>query len=375
VIKSQITKELSNIPGWRTNRKIVVFESDDWGSIRMSSKEALEALLKKGLPVKQCHYNSFDALESDTDVSALFDVLSSQKNSLGRTPIFTNVAIVGNPDFDKIREDHFQKYHVESFTKTLERYPCHSQVEGLIHNGILEKLIYPIFHGREHLNVTRWMNYLKEGNRSFQLAFSQGVTGISRGFENEKLKDVQAAFDLDNIQEIHYLRTVIKEGLAMFEDFYQFKAKYFVPTNGPFNNQLESALFDGGVKYINTAKKQLEPMGEGIYKKNYRYIGKKNALGQIYITRNCFFEPSSFENRNWVDSCLNEIEIAFRWKKPAVISTHRVNYIGFIDEKNRSKGLTQLKSLIQRILQKYPDVEFMTSVELGDLIANGKKFD
>jgi alpha-amylase/alpha-mannosidase (GH57 family) len=180
---------------------------------------------------------------------------------------------------------------------------------------------------------------------------------------------------LDKLLEIQYLSAVVKEGLAMFEDFYQFKAKYFVPTNGPFNNQLEQTLFDGGVKYINTAKKQLEPIGDGMYKKNYRYLGKQNPLGQIYLTRNCFFEPSSFTNNNWVDSCLNEIDTAFRWKKPAVISTHRVNYIGLIDEKNRSKGLIQLKSLIQRILQKYPDVEFMTSVELGDLIADGKKID
>ncbi|NTW32234.1 MAG: hypothetical protein HGB12_06370 [Bacteroidetes bacterium] len=34
----------SNIPGWRTDRKILVIESDDWGSIRMPSKETYSGL-------------------------------------------------------------------------------------------------------------------------------------------------------------------------------------------------------------------------------------------------------------------------------------------------------------------------------------------
>ena len=38
-IKQTITHNLLNIPGWRTKRHIVVIESDDWGSIRMPSKE------------------------------------------------------------------------------------------------------------------------------------------------------------------------------------------------------------------------------------------------------------------------------------------------------------------------------------------------
>lgn len=31
-------KNLSHLPGWRTNRKIIVIDSDYWGSLRMSFK-------------------------------------------------------------------------------------------------------------------------------------------------------------------------------------------------------------------------------------------------------------------------------------------------------------------------------------------------
>ena len=35
-------KELYNMFGWRTKRHLVVIESDDWGTIRMPSREVYE---------------------------------------------------------------------------------------------------------------------------------------------------------------------------------------------------------------------------------------------------------------------------------------------------------------------------------------------
>jgi hypothetical protein len=75
-------------------------------------------------------------------------------------------------------------------------------------------------------------------------------------------------------------------------------------------------------------------------------------------------------NKDWVNDCLKEIEIAFRWRKPAIISSHRVNYIGFLDPQNREKGLEQLEKLLEKMLRRWPEIEFMTSVELGDLISS-----
>ena len=59
-------------------------------------------------------------------------------------------------------------------------------------------------------------------------------------------------------------------------------------------------------------------------------------------------------------------------KKPATIITHRVNYIGFLETGNRNQNLNLLKILIQTILKKWPEVEFMTSPELGQIIEPGK---
>lgn len=377
-IKSSIRVNVSNIPGWRTKRHIVVIESDDWGSIRMSSLEAFDRMLKAGMREDRNHYNTFDALECNKDLEELFGVLSQFKDSTGRHPVMTGVNVVANPVFDKIKETDYQKYFYEPYTETCKRYPEHDRVYELWKKGIEERLFMPIFHGREHLNVQRWLRALQSGSRSVLLAFDCGVTGLSNGIDGEKIHSFQAAFDLDDISDLAYMKEVLSSGLSLFEQLYGYKARYFVPTNGPFNNTLEKDLFDAGVKYINSGKKQQEPLGHGQYKTNTRFLGDSNQLGQVYLTRNCFFEPSSCgyrypANYDWLNHCLKEIEIAFRWHKPATISSHRVNYIGYLHPENRKKGLKALSQLLGEIIKRWPDVEFMTSVELGDLIVSTKQ--
>lgn len=376
--KSKLRVHASNIPGWRTKRHIVVIESDDWGSIRMSSVENFERMLKAGMREDRNHYNTYDALESNADLEGLYDVLLKFKDSTGRHPVMTGVNVVANPVFDKIKENGFTEYVYEPYTETCKRYDNHDRVYELWKKGIEERLFVPIFHGREHLNVQRWLRALREGNKSTLLAFDCGVTGIYNGINEEPIPKFQAAFDLDTMEDLPYMKEVLSTGLALFEKLYGYRAKYFVPTNGPFNNTLEKDLLDAGIQYVNTGKKQREPLGNGQYKVNTRFLGDKNELGQIYLTRNCFFEPSASgdevpENYDWLNYCLKEIEIAFRWHKPATISSHRVNYIGYLHPENRERGLKALSQLLGEIIKRWPDVEFMTSVELGDLIASTQK--
>lgn len=375
-IKSALRVNVSNIPGWRTKRHVVVIESDDWGSIRMSSKEAFDRMLKAGMPVDRSHYNLYDSLECNDDLEQMYETLSKFKDSTGRYPVITGVNVVANPDFEKIKTNNFSEYIYEPYTETCKRYSNHDRVYDLWKEGIEKRLMVPMFHGREHLNAQFWMRALRDKNKSTLVGFENEVTGMP-GIKGEKLPDFQAAFQIDTINDLVYQKEVLKTGLDLFEELYGYRSRYFVPTNGPFNNTLEKDLYEHGVKYINTGKKQKEPLGNGQYKINTRFIGDKNQYGQIYITRNCFFEPSSsgFEkpaNTDWINNCLKEIEIAFRWRKPAVISSHRVNYIGYLHPENRERSLKQLSELLGKMLKRWPDIEFMTSSELGDLITSKK---
>lgn len=378
-LKSKLVVNLSNVKGWRTKKHIVVLESDDWGSVRMSSLESFERLRSAGIPVDKDHYNINDSLESNEDLEMLFETLRKFRDSTGRNPVMTGVNVVANPDFQAIADNDFTEYVYEPYTKTCERYLGHDKVYELWKQGIADRLFVPILHGREHLNAQFWMRALQNGDLSTIVAFKEQVTGIPRiGIGGATVPNFQAAFQIDTVDDLPYQKEVIRTGAELFEKLYGYKAKFFVPTNGWFNNSLEKDLFESGVKYIDTAKKQREPLGNGQYKINTRFVGDRNKYGQIYLTRNCFFEPAAtgFEvpaNYDWLNYCLKEIEIAFRWHKPATISSHRVNYIGYLHPENREKGLKALSLLLSEIIKRWPDVEFMTSVELGDLIASTKQ--
>ena len=368
--KSELKIYVSNLFGWRTNRKLIVIESDDWGSVYMSDKRALEEMKAKGIPLHS-HYLKNDTLESNEDMEMLMDVLRKHKDASGRHVVMTGVNVVANPDFEKIKANGFKKYEYELFTETAKRYPQSDRIHSLWKQGIEERLLVPVFHGREHLNVQRWMKLLQEGNETLRIAFEYGVSTLSKEINGKELADLRAAFDIDTQNDLKYLEKVIDTGLDEFESLFGYKSTFFIPTNGPFNNNLEELLSKKGVKYIGTGKIQHEPLGEGKYKKHFRYLGKKNRLGQMYLTRNCFFEPISEEfpkERDWVASCLKEIEIAFNCHKPATISSHRVNYMGTINPENRAEGLKKLDQLLRAIIKKWPEVEFITSMELGDII-------
>jgi hypothetical protein len=362
-----IIKQLSNIPGWRTDRKIVVIESDDWGSIRMPSNLVRAALISKNISVghqERQRYTNYDTLANATDFEALYETLTQFKDINNNYAVFTAVSVIANPDFEKIKEANFDEYFYEPFTTTLEKYGYENSFK-MWQEGKKQNLFVPQFHGREHLNVQVWLRQLKANDVSTLEAFNLHCWGFEN--TNKFNIDYQAAFDLEFASDVDYQKSVIQEGLHLFEQIHGYKADFFVPPNGPFNNELESVAALGGIKYMSASKIQSEPQGNGKQKKRIHWLGQKNRSGQHYITRNCFFEPSD-SSKDWVNSCMNDVENAFKWSKPAIISSHRVNYTGGLQERNRTDSLAALADLLTQVQTKWPNVEFMTSSDLGNLI-------
>jgi hypothetical protein len=360
--------------GWSTRRKILVIESDDWGTVRMPSKRAFEKLEKAGLDLRSRdaeRYSMYDTLASVSDLSNLFEVLAGFRDIHGRHCVFTPVSIVANPDFKKIRESNFENYHYELFTDSLKKYKgCESSFE-LWKEGIREGLFVPQLHGREHLNVLAWMRALRSGDRHTRMAFDEGVWSYIPDPEASNPWGYLAAFQLFEPEDIEYQKGVIQEATEIFEKLFGYRAELFVAPNNKYNNSLNGTLLEHGIKFKAAGRKQLESMGSGRERTVYN-LRQRSRSGLWYLFRNVFFEPN-LEGRDWVDICMKEIDNAFKWKKAAIISSHRTNYIGALDEQNRDRSLELLKSLIKGVQKKWPDVEFKTSAELGRIMTNREK--
>lgn len=364
-----LRKNLSNAIGWSTNRKIVVIESDDWGSVRTRSKRDYDEMLSKGLSVDRSIFTKYDGLESNNDLENLFEVLSKHKDSTGRSAVLTPMCVVANPDFEKISASDFREYHFENLSETCKRYPNHHRVLDLWRKGIEKRLFVPALHGREHLSVSRWMKLLQENNKGIRIAFEHESWGASR-YKGEEIPEYLGAFHPDYATDIPKLKEIIESAGELFKQNCDYAPTHFIAPNRESAKVLDETFGKIGVKYLTLAKLRRYPLGNDKYKRELIWLGKRNTkLGQLYLTRNCGFEQVDPSISDWVDRCMCEINNSFNWKKPAVISSHRVNYISLIEPKNADLGLGELNRLLKSILGKWPEVEFMTSTELGDLIA------
>jgi len=367
-LKSILNQNFINMLGWRTTRKIIVIESDDWGSIRMPSSEVYSKFVDKGLNLVGTDYNRIDTLECNEDLYLLLEVLHSFKGLQGKTPVITANIVVGNPDFGKIKDSDFRSYHYEPVTKTLLKYPNRDRVESLWKKGDSEGIFHPQFHGREHVNTVRWMEALRKRTPAIMFTFDNETTFSGNGDYN-----FMEVLDFNTPDDLPQMIESLDQGLDLFENIFGYKSKSYIPPCYVWDSEIEKIIYKKGVRYIQGLVIQSLPRGSfGNYNKKYNVLGRRNSLGMLYLVRNCFFEPAFTELSDPVGECLRRIDIAFKWHKPAIICSHRINYMGSLDAQNRTTNLMLLRDLLSNIINTWPDVEFMTSDQLGDLIKADK---
>ncbi len=369
--RRRLSRSLINAFGWHTNKKYLVLESDDWGGIRVPSKRTYDHLLKSGDTIDCDPFTKYDSLASETDLSFLFETLSKFKDFTGKNPVITANCVVANPDFEKIKDTEFYSYNYELFTETLRSYPRHMHSFEIWKQGMDEKVFFPQFHCREHINIARWLKDLREKKDDTVIAFNNKMIGIGKSFGFDNKYGYMDACNYETGGESDAVNGMMKQGAQLFKDIFGYDSKSFIAPCNIWGKELEDELSHSDIQYIQGNTVQKVPMinkGTKHFSKQYHYNGQLNKNNQIYLIRNCDFEPTMNERIDWIDSCLLDISEAFKRRRPAVICTHRLNYIGYIHEENRDKNLRMLSNLLKKITAIWPDVEFITTVELGEKV-------
>ncbi len=350
---------------YRTNKKIVVIESDDWGGIRTSNRAAYDELANKDYQLSRSAY-SLDCLESNEDLEALFHCLERFQFNNGQHPKITGNVILGNPDFKAIRASNFEDYSYESVDRTLQHYPKSSAILSLWKDGKNKNVFTPQLHGREHIKYWEWMKDLKNGSPEAKFTFDLGMCGVPLKVSKENQSYFKPLYTCNSELTKNQVKldSLIHQGGELFEQFLGYTSRSTVAPNVAWTDTCEYLWKQQGIQFIQGGFLQ-EMHCYGKVKYRIHYTGEKNKLQQIYLVRNCTFEPVKSEDPEYWKSTFASIERAFKAKTPAIISSHRVNYVGSIKESNRDWGLTQLSLLLRAIQSKYPDTIFMSSDELG----------
>lgn len=367
-LRQKLSKNYINAIGWHTKHKYAVIESDDWGSIRMFSRAYYNNLLSKGVQVDKHLFDKNDALEDGDDLSNLFEVLQSVKDKNGNHAVFTPLCVVANPNFEKIEASNFTEYHYETTLQTYKHYHGAENTHNVAMQGIHYKLWAPQFHAREHLQYKRYLKALQTNNQlEYECFQNRSILGIA----NSEL-DYFPAYAIDAKEDIAELNIAISDGISLFEKMYGYKPISFCPPCGVVNTELFKAFAKEGVWGLQSGQ-YFSPEGDGTIKHHQHRWGYTNDQAQLFTRRNCTFEPVKNHELDWANRCMKEIEIAFRWGKPACINSHRVSYIGRIFKENRDDSLKQLEKLLKMIVKRWPDVEFISSEILFNIIKEDKK--
>lgn len=345
-------------------KPLIVFQSDDWGSQRIPRN--VDSRIKLDY---QNEFIQYDTLEDHTDLEYLMDAIESLNVQ------FTLNIVSGNPHFEKIKENNFQEYYVKDLNQSYLYY-------GFNQNLINEQWIkisnsnrFDLqFHSREHVNSTLWLKALQNNDSLANAAFDLGFWGLSTEYTKKNKKSFMATWD-ENPNDTHQLNFV--EGLKLFQDYFKIQPVSFAPNNYIFPIGNLDFLESSGIKSMQGREYLIQPQWSNIFKyrkKIPRKTGQKEkgSKNLISIVRNVQFEPSKDlfslqQNRLFtpqIESASKQIETSIKQGLPVVIDTHRVNYVGGISEKNREYGFAQLKELVGRIKNNYPDSEYISTSEL-----------
>lgn len=373
-MKQIISNYLKNIPGWRTNRKLVIFSVDDYGNVRLDSKEALENFKNANIPFNS-HFDCLDTLETREDLESLFEVLTSVKDKHGNPAVFTPYSLSCNIDFDSMANNKYTEYVYELLPETYEKLAltdanAYAGTWELWKEGIKKGLMKPQFHGREHFNLHVFNDLLKKKDKDFITVLEQHSHVTVPEHKNYK-NGWTAAYSFDQIDETDGFLDNVTEGLKAFKKVYGYESNTFTPPAQQFPLHLEKELSNLGIEFIDRPRSLKRHLGDGKYQMEKHRLGGGSEMKEL--VRNVVFEPTTPRISNWIDFSFKQVEAAFKMKKPANISSHRVNFCGHIDPENRKAGLSALKQLLDKIVKRWPDVEFISADQLGDIIKNNNK--
>lgn len=361
---------IKNIHGWKTRRRLVTISVDDYGNVRVGSKKAREAITKEGLEPKN-RFDAYDSLETREDLEAMFEILMSVKDRNGRHAVLTPFSVTCNIDFERMAQEGYSEYHYETLPQTYEKLSVIDPVEyagtwDLWKKGMEHQLLVPQFHGREHFNLKVFREKLLKKDWELMLSLkNRSLTNISgTGYPSVNFT---AAFEFWDYNEKEDLKGILRDGLRKFRSIYGYESTHFNPAGGRANKELHQGLAEEGIKMIDVPRFQKTHLGFNKYRTEYFYTGKKNDRDQLFMVKNCVFEPT-VPGIDWIEYSLKQIDYAFKFNNPATISTHRVNYCGHISSENRKLGVNLLKELLKRIVIKWPDVEFLSTHELLDIM-------
>jgi len=361
-----------------SKNKIVIFQSDDWGycggTPNIEIYNELKDIFVDYFGKKSTVWGKA-TLECPENMENLFSILEKYTDKRGRHPCFNAAYVVSNPDFRKIKSNNFKNYFDLELPNVSSLWRRGDIIEKA-REGIKRGVWYPTYHGRSHFNHYKWMRQL-----------SQNDPVIVKAFQNQVV--ISDSFEYDKNIPIYKQEENLQIGIKRFKKLFGFAPVSTIAPSYKWQNKTEKLFSKHGMRIIQAKNYQetKRTLSEKIKGKIVNIIGHKSFdkpwqieigdynphLDVIYLKRNVYFEPEGRKDNNTRHGATGAYrQILKCWKnnEPAIIVTHRVNYINH-DNAYVDINLKHLDRLLCLIHSMHPDVNYFQDKELTEFFKTG----
>jgi hypothetical protein len=349
--------------------RAVVFESDDWGAcehVRNQEDAALLQPILEKLTQEPVRLNS--TLESPEDLQQLYQVLETARGCDGRPAVFTTFMCLGNPDYAAIAESDFHEYHDIGIDEGVPAGWERGDLIGKWREGVHRGVIAPEFHaGLHHTSPHLWLELLRSDGPQAQAA--------------RVLFEHNAYVQRQHLPEYHKMNAKaqhdwVHRAVQRFERIFGFLPRAGVTSDAlPMTEVIWSV---NGLE-IFCLKNSRNHRGEVVAYHTkpwnsqdiYCPMGAYNErLDLIYLNRNVHMDGIAFTGKvQEISKLTTAISANWQRNEPAVINTHRGNYVS-LDSEKAALGRQALRELLVWLMQQN-GVRFLTTAEVGQLYRDG----
>jgi hypothetical protein len=354
-LQSKFFFEARKFGHFRFKEPIVVIESDDWG------KMGNESNFQFSKEEWKTDVWNLDRLETQEELNALYSVLEFHQSKFIKGPIFTANCIVSNPSVAKTKATDYQTLVLESLDTSSP------SLAKLAKSGRTRGVFYPQYHGRLHYHPDDYLNSLRENSKA-QTLFEAQVHGGLSFLKNAKNAYYSEYFSYKNGSSTPELSHWLAKGLDDFERIFGYKSESTIAPNFVFDIKDKAVLIENGIKYLQGGNMLLTKVKGQEQAKNF-CMGTSLDQSLTILTRNHKFEPCRGKMEWQAEFSIGAVKSWTTKNIPAVLDTHRLNYVG----KHAQKSLVQLHELLQG-LAEIDGLRFLTSVELGEAMTQKGRY-
>lgn len=311
---------------------VVIFESDDWGAGPLDQARAL---------------------------ANLREILARFKNKMGHAPVMALGVILATADTRRIRDTGGTMYFSSNLLEPLY-IPLRDEIEAGMRQGVFSLHL----HGMEHYWPQSLMRAAVKDTSVRDWLQGSGIPSTESLPSPLQARWTDASRLPSQALESEALHAAVSEEVSLFDTCFKNRPRVAVATTFVWTEEVEVAWANTGIDVIITPGTRYtcrEASGKPGCADKRMANGELNKRGQIYLVRDVYFEPMLGHRP---ERLVNDVRARVFLGRPCLVEMHRFNFIGAAEKCDSS--LSILESALEQLWRTFPEIRFMTSLELAD---------